>query len=313
MSDLEIDGHLLRARKLAAILLRTPQQTDEGMPGCYFGGRPTLPPHIDWPTYKSGVPGLDPVPLHFILQINLKYLPRALDFPEMPNHGTIFVFVEPMFAPQEFKQGPSLLQKDAATIIYVADDVSKYEPREAPSIPDINAELENGKTLKDYVCESYLWMLEGASAVNTGDGLNKWPLSFLLVDTYPPLGELQKIEASERCLAEAADAYQEVSRRGLEEHQKSDYLQGNHYAVKTPHQLFGWHNMDRFPDYEYFERRGIKEDVPCLSTDSVLLLTLHSEDETIGFEYVGGLNLAFWVKRNELAVGDFGSLTVWEQ
>ena len=312
MSDLEIDGHLLRARKLAAILLRTPQQTDEGMPGCYFGGRPTLPPHIDWPTYKSGVPGLDPVPLHFILQINLKYLPRALDFPEMPNHGTIFVFVEPMFAPQEFKRGPSLLQKDAATIIYVADDVNECEPRKAPPIPDINDKLENGKTVKDYVCYSYFHMRNSTAAVQLADGLAHWPITFLLVNAYPMTETSLDFYMPDEML-DKIDERQESLRESIRNFRADKYIHGNEYSRKTPHQLFGWHNMDQFPDREYFDRSRVRADVPCLSSNDVLLLTLHGADEMVGFQYPEQVSLAFWVNKKALAKGDFGSFTVWEQ
>ncbi len=318
MSDLEVDGKLLHAKKQAAIVLRTPQQTDDGMPGCWFGGKPTLPPDIEWPTFKSEVPGLDPVHLHFILQINLKYVPCALNFPEVPNRGTIFVFVEPMFAPKGVKQGPSLLQSDAATIIYVADDVSNCDPREAPFIPDVDQELPNGKSVQDYVCYSYdnmrnnYGMVETSAEVRSADGLGKWPIHFLLVDTYPTTEASLDFDASDVTLVKI-DAYSEALREGIRNFRAHDYVQGNEYSCKTPHQLFGWHNLQPFPDQAYFDRLGVRPDVPSLSSDDVLLLTLHSEDEMIGFQYVGELNLAFWINKEDLAKSDFDSLTVWEQ
>ena len=74
LTDAEIDQLLFKARQPAIAMLRTPYATDAGTPGCWFGGEPTLPPEIDWPIYTHQKTGLE-IPMHFLVQINLEYLP----------------------------------------------------------------------------------------------------------------------------------------------------------------------------------------------------------------------------------------------
>ena len=101
LSDVEIDGYISQIRKPAAFMMRTKEQTDEGLPGCFFGGKPTLPADIEWPVFNCPIPKID-IPMHFLFQVNLKYVPKSVDFPDFPDTGTLFVFVEPMIAPEYF-------------------------------------------------------------------------------------------------------------------------------------------------------------------------------------------------------------------
>lgn len=49
LSQTEMDALLLQARQLGILLLKTPHADGPGVPGCWLGGEPTLPPEIDWP------------------------------------------------------------------------------------------------------------------------------------------------------------------------------------------------------------------------------------------------------------------------
>ncbi|MEO1601515.1 MAG: DUF1963 domain-containing protein, partial [Pseudomonadota bacterium] len=104
MAPDEIDAAIFRARMPAIAMLHTPNQTDPGTPGCWFGGEPTLPPAIPWPIYKHVYqprPGVE-VPMSFLAQINLEHLPEVLGLPPLPSRGTLFIFYDASLAPMAF-------------------------------------------------------------------------------------------------------------------------------------------------------------------------------------------------------------------
>jgi len=51
LSDAEIRKLINSRRQPAICMLHTSGSEDEGIPGCWLGGDPTLPPEIDWPVY----------------------------------------------------------------------------------------------------------------------------------------------------------------------------------------------------------------------------------------------------------------------
>jgi len=122
-----------QARAHGFLLRKTRRPDDPGTDGCWLGGRPTLPDHIDWPWSEKGEHGIQPMPLHFIAQIKLDSIPWHDGLPEMPRTGTLFFFMDPIFAPiHEF-------DPDLARIIYVNEDVSCFPERSIPAgLPDLS-------------------------------------------------------------------------------------------------------------------------------------------------------------------------------
>lgn len=111
------------ARRPALLLNKTKFADGPGEPGCWLGGEPTLPPHIDWP-YQE-VEGISS-PLYFIVQINLARVPRSEGFPDVPETGTLFFFFDPTFWTTDAK------------VIYVDEDASVFPPTAMPDLPDVN-------------------------------------------------------------------------------------------------------------------------------------------------------------------------------
>ncbi|WGW02815.1 DUF1963 domain-containing protein [Tropicibacter oceani] len=104
-------------------LRKTPAPTDAGTPGCFFGGRPNLPAQIAWPHY--GDENLQ-VPLHFLLQIDLAVLRDVPGLPEFARQGTLFFFVDPVYAPVF---GHDL---GGARVIHVPGPVADIPERDMP-------------------------------------------------------------------------------------------------------------------------------------------------------------------------------------
>lgn len=112
--------------EIAGIWLRkTPLNTDEGAPGCYLGGLPTLPDTHDWPIHTID-DGAISVPMHFLGQINVAALPRARFLPEMPRSGTLFIFFDPVYD-SSWEPG-----NNASAVVYVEEDVLDVPPRPVP-------------------------------------------------------------------------------------------------------------------------------------------------------------------------------------
>ncbi|MEM8793399.1 MAG: DUF1963 domain-containing protein, partial [Pseudomonadota bacterium] len=89
----EIDAMLFRCRRPGILLNKTLRPDDPGLPGCWLGGRPTLPPEIEWP-WDDVTGG---TPMRFLGQINLAQIPPVAAYPEMPRTGTLFFFHEGLF------------------------------------------------------------------------------------------------------------------------------------------------------------------------------------------------------------------------
>ncbi|MEM1276887.1 MAG: DUF1963 domain-containing protein [Pseudomonadota bacterium] len=122
----QVDTVLAKACRTGILLNKTRHQDDPGTPGSWIGGKPTLPADIDWPWDDS-----DTVPLHFLAQIDLRYLPRLHEHPDMPNSGTLFFFCDPIFQ-QFLNHGRS-----GHKVVFVDDDLSDQSFRDMPRIPDV--------------------------------------------------------------------------------------------------------------------------------------------------------------------------------
>ena len=80
------------------------------------------------------------MPLQFVLQLNLDYVPHILGMPALPRKGTLFLFFESILAPTIFASDPEVyppkLNGQAAKIIYLDYDASNCALRKPPPIPD---------------------------------------------------------------------------------------------------------------------------------------------------------------------------------
>jgi hypothetical protein len=70
------------------------RRQDGKSPLSKLGGRPTLPPEVDWPRH-----GQTGAPLHFLAQIDLSSLPppplrNATEAPTLPKRGLLFFFAD---------------------------------------------------------------------------------------------------------------------------------------------------------------------------------------------------------------------------
>ena len=86
-----------------------------------FGGKPQLPPYLDWPRENRGEPE------HFFAQIDLDRLRCAAGqhaIPELPETGTIFVFL-PL-------TNDGLYDSLAASVLYADEDVAGLPKRDPP-------------------------------------------------------------------------------------------------------------------------------------------------------------------------------------
>ena len=128
-TDDEIDAVLHRIRVPAILLIKTTTPDEPGAPGCRFGGKPTLPPEFEWPWFRSNENG-DPnlaVPMQFLMQIDLRHVPRLIEFPDMPRTGTLFFFFDLIVAP-----GVGFAHDQDPCVFYYEGDVTGFPEREQP-------------------------------------------------------------------------------------------------------------------------------------------------------------------------------------
>ena len=66
----------------------------EEVPACFFGGNPRLPAGLEWPRIIDDDGPEWNRSLSFLAQIDCASLPRIEQFPDMPEKGTLFFFVD---------------------------------------------------------------------------------------------------------------------------------------------------------------------------------------------------------------------------
>ena len=126
--DLTIDEEYLEKLaepyKVPAICLILVDEDDpEALPGCWIGGQPRMPDHIEWPHRKAdGTDGL--VPMYFIAQIDMAQIPRVKGFEHMPEKGNLLFFHLPTMADRQ------------AEVIYIEEDLSQLSKTDRPCEPD---------------------------------------------------------------------------------------------------------------------------------------------------------------------------------
>ncbi|MEL6218640.1 MAG: DUF1963 domain-containing protein [Pseudomonadota bacterium] len=287
----EIDAKLFRARVPAIAMLRTPQATDPGTPGCWFGGDPTLPAEIPWPYYKPtereayGIRYEDPdltIPMHFLVQINLAYCPRVLGLPLLPKTGTIFVFYDPAVA--QATEGIAFTTGTACKVMYVAEDVRYCAHRKPPPMPD----LSSTKVFADY---------RGTSS------FNRWPFEFLVVDSYP--WETFDVEFGHR-----HKELRWIEDKALEDHLGTGTVLCRSGITGDRHFIFGASQQAHFPSAESLLKSGVNY-LPELTNEHVLLFAFPA-DQDLGHQTANQIRLEFWITREDLRNRNFDNIVVWE-
>lgn len=315
LSDVEIDGYLSRMRSLAAVMLRTENLTDEGMPGCWFGGQPTLPEHIEWPMFHNTMDDIK-VPLHFLFQVNLRFVPRGLSFPEFPRRGTLFVFIEPIMAQDgDAFPIPPFLSGEGAKVIYVAEDVHDCPPREMPPLNFTMVDVE--------CCDVFMDPAEIKPS-------QPWPMIFLVSETYPGFDfvtsrdqdldteTVKGIQFPEKRRDQRQSPFMDVFfaadlPRAADEEYCAEFCASEsdrRGVARSCHAAFGCSVMDNF-----FSEMHVKSvykhkntaNIPVLTKNHIQLFHIYSGDQYFDLN-MNHAFLSFWIDKDDLAAGNFSNV-----
>ncbi len=148
--NFEAFAYDLRDMLGSAIFLKpSPPSTIDPHAVCFFGGKPKMPPEMEWPCSDPLTPDL---PLHFLAQIDCASLPRELTVgdisfptPDFPKTGTFFLFMH--------------LDNDeawnlATRLIYRSDDTTTFVERDPPeNLFSMLPEHHEGLARKYHTCE----------------------------------------------------------------------------------------------------------------------------------------------------------------
>ncbi|WP_106743776.1 DUF1963 domain-containing protein [Yoonia maritima] len=143
----EVEQMVEASRVPSVLIIKTITDETPGASGCWLGGDPTLPAHIEWPWVKSvpipeelhdyyarnnkPLPKVGPLyPMHFFAQINLAEVPRAPGMIDLPLEGTLFFFADYVGNAEKNVRNPNY------KIIYVKDDISDSPKQSQPQFPD---------------------------------------------------------------------------------------------------------------------------------------------------------------------------------
>lgn len=303
LTDDEIDAILWRVRKPAIAMVRVKNQTDPGTPGCWFGGKPTLPPNIDWPIYHNQRPQVS-VPMHFLVQINLAYMPRVLGMPKLPTKGTLFVFVDPIFAPmgEDEVPNPPFQSGRGTKVIYVPTDTSIYTPRNPPSLPDYYNELESFSN--EVINSGYrrMWY----AGIKAADGLHRWAFDPVVIETlpysHPGYDDSKKLLNK---LVEFDDKLQQALSSI-----RDGYTQDGFRMMS----IFGANQINEFPSVENLHsmrHHSPYAKCPPLTDSHIHLFRFESCNE-VGFQNYDQMPLSFWIHDLDLQKENFDNVVVWE-
>lgn len=196
LTAIQRDAMLHRARGLALSIICADVANDEGLPGSWLGGRPSLPQEEAWPNLcDTNDP---PLPLHFIAQFNLAYFPQFDKPPMLPARGMLYFFYSPI-----------TLGDGGGKVIYLPDANHHHPLR---SMPEISSEyhdelsrategcpLEKNKRYyveKTLVCDLYDWQyinntnfLKEVSKINNDNSVIKNNSGFIFFGNFHDWGE----------------------------------------------------------------------------------------------------------------------------
>lgn len=144
LTDEELDEIAEEGRRQYVLFRHVDDPSQEGAPGCWSGGEPTLPAEIPWPIREGayapdnlnipgdGIPKID-YPYMFAFQVNCAEIPVLPDEPEgTPHEGTLFVFYDGLCG-----DVASEFASDLVHLIYVPEDCSSLPLRECPAMPTL--------------------------------------------------------------------------------------------------------------------------------------------------------------------------------
>ncbi len=155
LSESEVRLVLSLAQRPGLLLLKLAPDDPRRLPGCWLGGEPTLPDSIEWPW--SILDGRRTSPMHFMGQIDLRYLPLLPNFSELPTFGTLFFFCDNIHGELYYYEG-------ASKVIYVPDDVSRYSKRQTPDMPQPDENYDCCRWYKERPTASYTeWFIRAAA------------------------------------------------------------------------------------------------------------------------------------------------------
>lgn len=310
LSDVEIKELIESRRQPAICMLHTSGSEDEGTPGCWFGGDPTLPPEIDWPVYKHRDTGTV-IPLTFLAQINLDHLPRVPGLPPLPETGTLFVFYEWMVAQlvgiMDDSQTPPLQSGEAVRVIYVDHDVSVYPERCPPKRPDLSEIPE------DELSEGYEPHSPGSWAYHEKEFIRytRWPFNFVIVDTDPSPGCNNPFPGQDLpgdCLSQVVADREKQTERLQDLQSGGDPERVRYPSSFSEHRIFGMPQAQTMPRAEEFTSRWERHWRP-ITEDHVLLFRF--DVDRIGHSSLDAYSEAFWIKRADLEAENFDDIIVW--
>lgn len=119
-------------------------------PLTYRGGRPTLPPTVEWPKDSTGRS------MNFLMQINCANLPRQLihagktfDYPPTPETGGLFIFQSPPSLGPDQEYGPEELK-----VLQIADQIEGVAERDIPDdVSGLPTPFDNYYDTDSFPCE----------------------------------------------------------------------------------------------------------------------------------------------------------------
>lgn len=265
-------------------LRKVPNSEEPGAAGCWFGGHPTLPPGVEWPIFRTGDEDRPDVPMHFLAQINLASIPRIDGYPEMPDVGTLFFFVDTVYEPMR-----SHAADGQSSVIYVPQDVSKYKPAETP--PGLPLDLD-----ADPLC------VVGAYEINPTKGFTKWNFTFERTE----ICDYSLSDDSEICrdgTFARADAWQNIEKHTEVDREGTATGPGNKTVCFACHAMF---NGVLFPNDFWWPGS-----LPAnnRSGDWICLLAV-DYDQDLGFALGDSDQARFWIEKRRLAEGDFSNVVM---
>jgi hypothetical protein len=152
----------------------------DGCPTTFFGGRPRLPPDVDWPVHKivirmtdAGRPVSARVASTFLAQIDLGRLAASVNVAPLPPCGTLYFFLDSATVEMELSGEPGT----GGRVIYWPGDSSACAERPEPSnlFPCYGEDAEG----------QFRWLKQGHSdAFPFPRSFARWPVRAFACRTY---------------------------------------------------------------------------------------------------------------------------------
>ncbi len=320
LSNQEMDDFTRQIAKPTLFMIRTENQTDTGVPGCFYGGQPTLPSDIDWPVFHCPSPPVD-IPMQFICQIDFEQVPRLPGLPDFPEGGTLFVFIETLVAAEYFLTDvePEHLKEDAllygeqplltgegACVIYVPDSVSHCPPRQIPPLPHI---VESPSLQTDTHIQLPEYRQQAPAFAQ------KWPFTFVVGETYPDRNFLtQKGEFDNLDRYFCNRDFLQILEAKIQDiqGQARDGINGDLANFRPPHYLFG------APDfYTYFNKDSVRLDLfpnhQVLTDEHIPLIHFESQDPALGYDYGSSERISIWITKDDLKECRLEEVQFWSE